>query len=80
MSKPANADIMNALHSLVAQTLTDEITKGEPSPQLLAQAIKFLKDNGIEATKAVDFSALDSLADKLAGLSEGSPDANSFLN
>ena len=45
---------LNVLHDLVATTLLDDIQRyrnnGEPvPPQLLNQAIKFLKDNGIDA-------------------------------
>lgn len=61
MSKATEA-ILDSLHGLVADTLIDQIKvyteavgeDGKPSPQaippaLLAQCIKFLKDNGIDS-------------------------------
>lgn len=71
MSKSATEDALQALHKLVADTLVSEIRavhtddEGKPkpkSPQLLAQAIKFLKDNGIEPAKDVQNEALDRLS------------------
>jgi hypothetical protein len=45
---------LDGLHGLLAETLSDALKKAKaageaPSPQLLAQVIKFLKDNGIDA-------------------------------
>tara|TARA_B100001939_G_scaffold342295_1_gene353228 strand:- start:6524 stop:6808 length:285 start_codon:yes stop_codon:yes gene_type:complete len=73
----ATDDLLDALHGTVACTLLDEIKryrngevlddKGNPQPipaSLIAQAIKFLKDNGIDrAVKPGDPE--DLLADEL---------------
>lgn len=59
----AGSDLMDMLHGLVATSLHDELLraatakdeKGNPlpiNPQLLDKAMKFLKDNGIDAPKA----------------------------
>lgn len=70
----ASTKELEALHSLVAKVLKDELTaerrdddgnKEPVSPQLLAQAIKFLKDNGIEPAKDVNNAALDALAQEV---------------
>jgi hypothetical protein len=48
----ATEGALDGLHAAVATVLTEALKgKGEnaPSPQMLAQAIKFLKDNGIDA-------------------------------
>lgn len=67
----ASEDLLDALHGLVAGTLKDQIegyvARGEPvPPQLLAQAIKFLKENGIDADPAPG-SPLGALSDSLKG-------------
>lgn len=49
MSNKATEEKLGALHGLVADVLMARLQTDEVSPQLLAQAIKFLKDNGIEA-------------------------------
>lgn len=45
----ANEDELNNLHQLVAKALIQKIKDGDASPQDMAQAIKFLKDNEIVA-------------------------------
>ena len=60
----ASDDILDELHRLTAEQLRDIIENGtpvyedgeligyeKPSPAYFAQAIKFLKDNGIEALR-----------------------------
>lgn len=47
----ASDDILEALHCAVADDLLNKVRSGEASAQELNAAIKFLKDNGIEATK-----------------------------
>ena len=56
----ATEDLLNSLHEAVANTLLKRIEAGEVSAQELNAAIKFLKDNGIEADvrNAEDMSAL----------------------
>lgn len=77
MSRAAEREL-DALHGVVATILKDAITPevidlGEgkkkvvyPSPQMIAQAIKFLKDNGIDApAKSKRMSDLASALDDL---------------
>ena len=45
----ANQDIMNRIHQMTAKKILDMIKKPECTPQELAQAIKFLKDNDVTA-------------------------------
>ncbi|RWM84302.1 hypothetical protein [Mesorhizobium sp.] len=45
----ASKDLMDALHGIVAQELINRIKSGEASAADISNAIKFLKDNGIEA-------------------------------
>jgi len=50
----ADSDILNALHTMVAQDLIKRISSGEATVQELSAAIKYLKDNDITAD--VEFS------------------------
>ena len=46
----AKADELGTLHALVAKVLKEDISDPERrTPAHIAQAVKFLKDNGIEA-------------------------------
>lgn len=45
----ASKAALGDLHSLVARMLADRLRTGEFSPADMANAIRFLKDNGIEA-------------------------------
>lgn len=69
----ANSDLMDMIHGLVASSLKDELLRaasardelGNPvpiNPQLLDKAMKFLKDNGIDAPRA------NKKVDELAGV------------
>jgi hypothetical protein len=49
MSSPATKDALNALHAEVAKTLTARIKDGTATAADIQAAIKFLKDNNIEA-------------------------------
>lgn len=67
----ASSDALDALHALVADTLTGEIKKARGSedgisPQLISQALKFLKDNGVDAPASSP--RFDSLAAELQDL------------
>lgn len=73
----ASSDLMDMLHGLVADGLKQEIERamtavdedGQPipiNPQLLDKAMKFLKDNGIDAPKSSP--KVDALAAQLADL------------
>jgi hypothetical protein len=55
---------MEMLHTSVAQGLLERIQSGEATSGEFSAAIKFLKDNGIEALP-VDGSALFNLVDGL---------------
>lgn len=54
MSNAATRDLLGSLHALVAEELIAKIKSGEASTADLSTAIKFLKDNGIEAVTAND--------------------------
>lgn len=56
----ASNDLLERLHALVGEKLVERIESGEASAQEFAQAIKFLKDNGIEAIPTGD-TVLDRL-------------------
>lgn len=60
----ATEDILAALHDAVAKDLLARVASGEASAQELSAAIKFLKDNGIEAL-ADEGSPLGKLAASL---------------
>jgi len=63
MSK-ASKDIMEELHLSVAQDLLGKIKSGEAKANDLGVAVRFLKDNGVEAI-AVEGSPLANLLDNL---------------
>lgn len=60
----ASKDVMEDLHRAVAADLLAKIQTGEASAAELSAAIKFLKDNGIEALP-VEGSPLGNLVDSL---------------
>lgn len=77
----ASSDIMDLIHGLVASSLKDELARAaelaahsDPdkrvplNPQLIDKAMKFLKDNGIDAPKASP--KVDALAGQLAQLTD----------
>lgn len=55
---------MEALHTAVAQNLLTTITSGQASPSEMSNAIRFLKDNGIDSA-LVPESPLMNLVDSL---------------
>lgn len=59
MSAPM--DLMELLHGTVAKELLDRIKSGSATAADISNAIKFLKDNGIEA-RADKNAAIKSLA------------------
>lgn len=78
-NKRASSDSLDLLHALVAQTLATEIAaacnrpvcsecgnKPGIPPALLAQAIKFLSENGIDAPASV-------AGDRFSGLKKALP-------
>lgn len=54
MSGRASESILAALHEATAMELLGRVKSGEASPAELSAAIKFLKDNGIEAVATPD--------------------------
>jgi hypothetical protein len=65
MSKnPEINETMEALHTEVANTLLNRIKSGEASPSEMSNAIRFLKDNGIDSA-LVPESPLMNLVDSL---------------
>lgn len=64
MKPRASEDLLGTLHDAVARTLLAKVESGEASPAELSAAIKFLKDNGIEANIA-EGTTLDKLANAL---------------
>ena len=63
MSKAPQETLEN-LHSQVARELSDRIATGEASSADISNAIKFLKDNGVEGLPVQD-SPLGNLAEIL---------------
>lgn len=64
-----NPDVMAAIHEAVAQELLRLIKSGEAKSSDLSVAVKFLKDNGIEAI-AAEHSPLANLAASLPSFDE----------
>lgn len=60
MAKASN-DLLESLHNAVAKDLLAKIESGEAAPAEISAAIKFLKDNGVEATRETS-KDLDKLA------------------
>lgn len=65
----ATTDILATLHNAVAEDLLGKVLGGEATAQELNAAIKFLKDNGIEALP-VENSPLADLASSLPSFAE----------
>ena len=68
----ASEKLLGLIHEAVADDLLRQIQSGEVTPQVLAQAIKFLKDNGIEAVPT-DNDKLNRLVDSLPDFSTEEP-------
>ena len=51
MADRASEALLASLHNAVASQLLTKVNSGEATAQELSAAIKFLKDNGIEACK-----------------------------
>lgn len=60
----ASNELLQSLHNAVAVDLLEKINSGEATAAELSAAIKFLKDNGIEALP-VSGTALGNLVDSL---------------
>ena len=57
----ATEELLGALHESVATQLLEKVRSGTATPAELSTAVKFLKDNGIEALPTED-SKLDRLS------------------
>jgi ABC-type Zn uptake system ZnuABC Zn-binding protein ZnuA len=60
----ASEELLGLLHDAVAQDLIRRLQSGEATAAEISAAIKFLKDNGIEAVATED-SALKDLSESL---------------
>lgn len=60
----ASEETLGLLHTAVAEDLLNKIKSGEATPAEISAAIKFLKDNGIEAAP-VENSRTTQLANSL---------------
>ena len=54
MSNKASFDLLEALHHAVATELLTKVQSGEATAAEISAAIKFLKDNGVEALPTGD--------------------------
>jgi len=70
----ATTDILATLHNAVAEDLLGKVLGGEATAQELNAAIKFLKDNGIEALP-VENSPLAELASSLPSFTDEDSDS-----
>ena len=70
----ATNDILATLHNAVAEDLLSKVLGGEATAQELNAAIKFLKDNGIEALP-VENSPLADLASSLPSFTDEDSDS-----
>jgi ABC-type Zn uptake system ZnuABC Zn-binding protein ZnuA len=68
----ASEELLGLLHDAVAQDLLTKIKDGTATPAEISTAVKFLKDNGIEAV-AAENSKLKNLADSLPEFDEEEP-------
>jgi hypothetical protein len=80
MSKAAKVTYLETLHKLVAETITASLKGEDVSAQMLAQAIKFLKDNGIEPARDADNTALNTLVDAVNKIASDPEAIRDFLN
>jgi hypothetical protein len=74
MATKATNDALAVLHSAIAQTLTERIVSGEASAADISNAIKFLKDNGIEADPEVN-TDVQSLAHQFPSFDDDADEA-----
>lgn len=70
MTGKAAADVLAALHADIARELRKRIASGEASAADISNAIKFLKDNGIEADPDTN-PGVRSLAHQFPDFTEG---------
>jgi len=68
----ATEELLGLLHDAVAQDLITKIKNGTATPAEISTAVKFLKDNGIEALPTEN-SKLEKLANSLPEFDEEEP-------
>lgn len=68
-SKAASMALLEQLHAKTAKVLLDALND-EPSPQMLAQVIKFLQNNGVEPAGDADNEAMQALAKRISDIAE----------
>lgn len=74
MSKAANMTALEELHAEVTKQLTDLVKQGDM--KAIAEAIKMLKNNGVEPARDVENSAIRKLSEQIAAINaSGDPDA-----
>ena len=64
----ASEDELQALHRLVATKLVDQLNREDVKASDLANAIKFLKDQGITLDKNGDMSAIGEMIESLPSI------------
>ena len=64
----ASEDELQALHSRVATKLVDQLNRDDVKASDLANAIKFLKDQGITLDKNGDMSAIGEMIEALPSI------------
>ncbi|GGX91246.1 hypothetical protein GCM10007160_18430 [Litchfieldella qijiaojingensis] len=69
----ASKELLEKLHNAVGKQLLERIESGEATASEFAQAVKFLKDNGIEAVPTDD-SPLGQLSSSVSKLPFTNPD------
>jgi hypothetical protein len=72
----ASKDLLERLHEMTAQHLLDRIDSGEATASEIAQAVKMLKDNGIDTSDSGESplgGVASSLADKVPFSAAGDP-------
>ena len=72
----ASKDLLEQLHEMTAKHLLERIESGEATASEIAQAVKMLKDNGIDTSDPGDSplgGVAESLADKVPFTSTDDP-------
>jgi hypothetical protein len=70
MPNRATEELLGSLHEAVANSLLTKVQSGEATPAEMSAAIRFLKDNNIEAVMGKGDSTLDRLAASLPTFDE----------
>jgi hypothetical protein len=76
MTKRAKDDLLGELHEAIAQELLSRVKTGEATPADLSAAIRFLKDNKIEAVMEQG----DTLDQLYKNLPDFDDDADEYVN